>query len=130
MTSFVEAMRSDGYRGLPQSEKSRKWAEVMKEIEEMPLSEVEKRWKKHTETESYQEGYRAWGRAAQQLQTIRLLSSAQNFLQRFGPIFPPELTEIAREEGLNLPVLSELSPKLRDALKRVVWDEPVPVRDF
>lgn len=130
MTSFVEAMRSDEYRGLPQSEKSRRWAEVMKEIGGIPLSEVEKRWKEHTETEGYQEGHRAWDRAAQQLQTIRLLSSAQNFLQRFGPIFPADLTEIAREEELNLPELSELSPRLRDALKRVGWDEPVPVRDF
>ena len=30
MTSFVEIMRSDEYRTLPQTEKSRSWAEVMK----------------------------------------------------------------------------------------------------
>jgi len=130
MTSFVETMRSDEYRSFPQTEKSRRWAEVMKEIEEMPLSEVEKRWKEHTESEGYREGHRAWDQAAEQLQTIRRLSSAMKFLQKFSPTFPADLTEIADEEGLNLPELSELSPRLRDALKRLGWNEPAPMRDF
>lgn len=130
MTSFVETMRSDEYRSLPQTEKSRRWAEVMKEIEEMPLSEVEKRWKEHTESEGYREGHRAWNQAAEQLQTIRLLSSAVKFLGKFGPTFPADLIEIADEERLNLPELSELSPRLRDALKHLGWNEPAPIRDF
>ena len=96
----------------------------------MPLFEVEKRSKEHTESEGYRAGHRAWDRAAEQLQNIRLLSSAMKFLGKFGPSFPADLTGIADEKGPNLPELSKLSPRLRDALKRSGWDEPAPMRDF
>jgi len=130
LTSFVESTRSEEYRTLPQPEKARRWAEFMKELEKMPLSEAEKRWDEYTRSESYQQRHRARDQAAEHLQAIRLLSSARMFLQRFGPTLPTDLTEIAREEELNLPELSKLSPRLRDALKRMGWDEPASVRDF
>lgn len=130
MTAFIELTRSEEYRKLPQSEKSTRWAEAMKELEEIPPSEAEKTWEEHTRSEEYREGHRARNQAAEQLQAIRLLSSAQKFLQRLGPTFSADLTEIAREEGLNLPEISELSPRLRDTLKRAGWNEPAPVRDF
>lgn len=129
-TAFIAFTRSEDYRNLPQTEKSRIRAEFMKELDKIPPSEEEKRWEEHTRSENYRRGVRAGKQVAEQMQVIRVLSSAQMFLQRIGPVFPSELTEIAREEELDLPKISKLSSRMQEALKRMGWDEPAPVREF
>ena len=102
---------------------------MTEEFASIPQSEAEKRIEEHARSKEAQEQHRALVQAEERLQAIRLLSSARKFLRELGPALPPELVEIAREEGLDLPEVGELSPRLRDALKRAGWDEPAPMRD-
>jgi hypothetical protein len=81
-------------------------------------------------SDEVQKGHLAADQAQGRLQAIRLPSSAQKFLLGLDPIVPAELTEIAREEKLNLPEIGDLSPRMRDALKRAGWDEPELMRDY
>jgi len=112
-----EFRRSEEYQKLSGSAAHQRLRRFMQEeLARIPQSEAEKRI----------EGYIR----SKEDQKVYLLSSARKFLRELGPALPPELVRIARKEGLDLPEVGELSPRLRDALKRAGWDETAPMRDY